>query len=150
MSVVYSPPVRPIVTHVDAPVALPGEDPPPPAVVDPGSAKPSTEQCERLILALPMDDGATNFRYGVVALPETYLVYGVAAAARVFDTYLVDPTPEHIILRQRIKNREDEWVWASIDPMNWKRLIKDNDQVGIFKNGVVLENFLHGEVFISY
>ncbi|KAK7464719.1 hypothetical protein VKT23_005925 [Stygiomarasmius scandens] len=108
-----------------------------------------TERHRTIILALPIDDTATEFRHAVVPLPNTYLD-AIESATRVYSDLIIDPTPEHIVLRQLTKNKKTEWVWADIDPANWKTLVSNKDQIGVFKRRGILENFLHGKVFISF
>ncbi|KAF5362854.1 hypothetical protein D9758_007139 [Tetrapyrgos nigripes] len=127
-----------------ASLQIPQTDPPPadttvnvsghedPARVPATSASaPATGTTEntrpgRLTLALPLNDTATQYRYAVVPLPKTYSE-AIAAAARVFGNFLIDPTPERIVLRLRIKSKENEWIWADVDPSNWEQLVTDND-----------------------
>ncbi|THV04450.1 hypothetical protein K435DRAFT_196338 [Dendrothele bispora CBS 962.96] len=127
----------------------------PPAEISSGTSVDQTQtasenngQQKTLIMALP-DNAEQGFRYAIVPLPETYHD-AITAATRVFGIHLIDPVPAHIVLRRLVKNKKNEWVWADIDSVNWKSLVLHNDQVGVFKNRGIMENFEHGKIFITF
>jgi hypothetical protein len=67
--------------------------------------------------------------------------------------HLTDPRPENLILRCSIKDRKGEWMWADIDPLNWKLIVGlHNNELGVFekrKQTVGHPLFLHGSVMVT-
>jgi hypothetical protein len=87
-------------------------------------------------------------QYAVVPFPETYQAAVVAAIA-VLGSYMSDPRPENIVLKCSAKSREGVWIWANIEPKNWKLVLGHyGDDVGVFEKRRDM-GFLHGEVDLA-
>jgi hypothetical protein len=108
----------------------------------PAGNKPAAER-QTLMLAFIEGDAA---QYAVVPFPETYQA-AVAAAIAVLGSYMNDPTPENIVLKCSAKSRKGVWIWADIEPMNWKLVLGHYaDEVGVFEK----IPFTCGKVYVTF
>ncbi|KAF8348907.1 hypothetical protein F5887DRAFT_541163 [Amanita rubescens] len=85
-------------------------------------------------------------RYAVVPFPPTY---GAAktSAVEAFKQYMVNPTPDDILLRCSARNREGGCIWADMVPLDWDTVMQEfNGEVGVFWK----KAFVRGKVYISY
>ncbi|KAJ7662151.1 hypothetical protein DFH06DRAFT_1191656 [Mycena polygramma] len=79
----------------------------------------------------PDEDGETH--HAVVPFPEHY-VQAVDAALHLLGKYMADPTPKasDVVLKSRKPRDSKEWIWAEFEPREWRGVVKQDSEVGLF------------------
>ncbi|KAH8825666.1 hypothetical protein DL96DRAFT_120326 [Flagelloscypha sp. PMI_526] len=84
--------------------------------------------------------------YAIAPLPATY-DDALRVAIGLFPTQITTSEPENFTLKLSTRNRQGYFVWATINPANWKLLVTGEDPVAVFETPSE-DAFLRGSVYL--
>ncbi|KAH8801830.1 hypothetical protein DL96DRAFT_1687321 [Flagelloscypha sp. PMI_526] len=83
--------------------------------------------------------------YAIAPLPAAY-DDALRVAIGLFPMQIATTEPEHFTLKLSTRNRQGYFVWAVINPVNWKLLVTGEDPVAVFETPSE-DAFLRGSVY---
>ncbi|KAH8825668.1 hypothetical protein DL96DRAFT_1609560 [Flagelloscypha sp. PMI_526] len=105
----------------------------------------SSSPVHTLQFVWPGVDGSES-QYAMTPLPGTY-EDAIRVAIRVFSEQIVTTKPENFTLKLLTRDHEGDFVWATIEPVNWQSFVTGERPIAVYE-APSEESFIHGPVHL--